>query len=115
MQTLQRTDPPVHSRYRKLLDRVFTNKRVRELTPHIDQVVSVLIDDFIDDGACEFSNDFAMPMPGIIIAEQLGLDHSEVSTFKKWADAMLGTARSVIATEQEVRQAVKHKQSNIST
>lgn len=104
VQTLQRTDPPVHSRYRKLLDRVFTNKRVRELTPHIDQVVSELIDDFIDDGACEFSNDFAMPMPGIIIAEQLGLDHSEVSTFKKWADAMLGTARSVIATEQEVRQ-----------
>ena len=28
--TLQRTDPPVHDRYRKLLDRVFTIARVKE-------------------------------------------------------------------------------------
>ena len=103
VQTLQRTDPPVHSRYRKLLDRVFTIKRVRELTPHIDDVVNEVIDGFIDDGACEFNNDFAMPMPGIIIAEQLGLDRDDVVTFKKWADAMLGAGRSPIATEEEVR------------
>ena len=101
--TLQRTDPPIHSRYRKLLDRVFTIARVRELTPHIDEVVSVLIDGFVDNGECEFNNDFAMPMPGIIIAEQLGLDRDKVGTFKRWADAMLGTARAPVASEAEVR------------
>ena len=103
MSTLQRTDPPIHSRYRKLLDRVFTIARVRELTPHIDEVVSVLIDGFVDNGECEFNNDFAMPMPGIIIAEQLGLDRDKVGTFKRWADAMLGTARAPVASEAEVR------------
>ncbi len=103
VQTLQRTDPPVHGRYRKLLDRVFTIKRVRELTPHIDEVVNELIDGFIDRGECEFNNDFAMPMPGIIIAEQLGLDREDVATFKRWADAMLGAGRSPLATEDEVR------------
>ena len=103
MSTLQRTDPPIHSRYRKLLDRVFTMARVRELTPHIDEVVSVLIDGFVDNGECEFNNDFAMPMPGIIIAEQLGLDRDKVGTFKRWADAMLGTARAPVASEAEVR------------
>ena len=86
--TLQRTDPPIHDRYRKLLDRVFTISRVRELTPHIDQVVDLLIDRFVDRGECEFNDEFAMPMPGIIIAEQLGLDAGR-SNFKKWADAML--------------------------
>ena len=101
--TLQRTDPPVHSRYRKLLDRVFTIARVRELTPHIDDVVKMLIDGFIDRGECEFNNDFAMPMPGIIIAEQLGLDREKVATFKRWADAMLGAARAAVASEEEVR------------
>ena len=101
--TLQRTDPPVHSRYRKLLDRVFTIARVRELTPHIDGVVDMLIDRFIDQGECEFDHDFAMPMPGIIIAEQLGLDRDKVATFKRWADAMLGSARAAVATEEEVR------------
>ena len=103
VQTLQRTDPPTHTRYRKLLDRVFTIHRVRELTPHIEAVVAELIDAFIDRGECEFNNDFAMPMPGIIIAEQLGLDRDGVATFKRWGDAMLGAARAAVATEEEVR------------
>ena len=101
--TLQRTDPPVHSRYRKLLDRVFTPKRVRELTPHIDEVAHELIDSWIDQGTCEFNLDFAMPLPGIIIAEQLGLDRNDVTTFKKWADAMLAMAIKPM-DEQEMRR-----------
>ena len=101
--TLQRTDPPIHDRYRKLLDRVFTIARVRELTPHIDDVVNSLIGNFIDRGECEFNDEFAMPMPGIIIAEQLGLDADNVATFKRWADAMLGAARAAVASEEEVR------------
>ena len=101
--TLQRTDPPIHDRYRKLLDRVFTIARVRELTPHIDDVVNSLIGNFVDRGECEFNEEFAMPMPGIIIAEQLGLDADNVATFKRWADAMLGAARAAVASEEEVR------------
>ena len=101
--TLQRTDPPIHDRYRKLLDRVFTIARVRELTPHIDDVVNSLIGNFVDRGECEFNEEFAMPMPGIIIAEQLGLDAGNVATFKRWADAMLGAARAAVASEEEVR------------
>ncbi|MEN3952725.1 cytochrome P450 [Iodidimonas sp. SYSU 1G8] len=103
VQTLQRTDPPLHSRYRKLLDRVFTAKRVREMQPYVDQVANDLIDSWIDDGECEFNMRFAMPMPGIIIAEQLGLDRSQVATFKRWADALI--ALSIRKwTEAEIRQ-----------
>ena len=103
VQTLQRTDPPQHSRYRRLLDRVFTNTRVREMIPYMDEVVNDLIDGFIDNGRCEFNDDFAMRMPGIIIAEQLGLQRGEVATFKRWADAMLGVSYSPIASEDEIR------------
>jgi len=101
--TLQRTDPPTHSRYRKLLDRVFTPKRVRELTPHIEEVAHELVDEWIDQGTCEFNFDFAMKLPGIIIAEQLGLDRKDVATFKKWADAMLAMAIKPM-TADEMRQ-----------
>ena len=102
VQTLQRTDPPVHKRYRKLVDRVFTKKRVDELLPHLDEVVNELIDNFIEKGNCDFNDEFAMRMPGIIIAEQLGLSRDNVATFKKWADSMLGASRAPIATEEEV-------------
>ncbi len=102
VQTLQRTDPPVHKRYRKLVDRVFTKKRVDELLPHLDEVVNELIDNFIEKGNCDFNDEFAMRMPGIIIAEQLGLSRDNVATFKKWADSMLGASRAPIATKEEV-------------
>jgi cytochrome P450 len=107
VQTLQRTDPPKHRRYRKLVDRVFTKKRVDELLPHLDEVVNELIDNFIERGSCDFNDEFAMRMPGIIIAEQLGLSRDNVSTFKKWADSMLGASRAPVATEEEVTENAK--------
>ena len=107
VQTLQRTDPPEHDRYRALVDRVFSIKRVRAMIPHLENVVNDLIDKFIDNGECDFSKQFAMAMPGIIVAEQLGLEHNKVSTFKKWADAMLGASYSPTATAAEIRRDAK--------
>lgn len=90
--TLQRTDPPVHTRYRRLLARAFTPKRVGQLTPRIDEVTATLLDRIGPAGHCEFVSEFALPLPGIVIAEQLGLDEDRYETFKGWADAMLITA-----------------------
>lgn len=98
--TLQRTDPPAHTRYRKLLDRVFTVATVRALTPHIRDVAHSLIDAFADKGECEFIEAFAVPLPGIILAEQMGLDASQVATFRKWADAMLAPASRVMSRDE---------------
>ena len=63
-QTLQRTDPPEHTHYRKLLGRVFTNRRVQDMVPRIDEITHELIDRFIDRGECEFISEFALPLPG---------------------------------------------------
>ena len=101
--TLQRTDPPVHTHYRKLINRVFTPRRVAAMAPNIENIANYLIDSFYEAGKCEFINEFAMPLPGIIITEQLGLDRSQISTFKKWADAMLAPSMRIL-TEQEVRE-----------
>jgi len=103
--TLQRTDPPVHTHYRKLLGRVFTNRSVQAMTPRIDEITHELIDQFIDRGECEFVSEFALPLPGIFICEQLGLPASEYQTFKKWADAMLAMSQRVLSPEEAIAQA----------
>jgi cytochrome P450 len=102
IQTLQRTDAPSHSRYRKLVDRVFTVGRVRDMTPRIDARAHELIDAFIDRGECEFVSEFALLLPGTILAEEMGLASNEVGTFKRWADAMLAPA-SYVMTEDQLR------------
>jgi cytochrome P450 len=100
IQTLQRTDAPAHNRYRKLVDRVFTVARVREMTPRIEAIANALVDRFADRGACEFVEEFALPLPGAILAEELGLPATEVATFKRWADAMLAPASRKMSAEE---------------
>ena len=99
--TLQRTDPPVHTTYRKVLNRVFTPARVRALTPGIDAIVTQLLDAFIPNGCCEFVADLALPLPGMFIAEQLGLDRSQYRTFRRWAEAMLCLANRPTMTMEQ--------------
>ena len=103
--TLQRTDPPEHTHYRKILGRVFTNRNVERMKPRIEELTNQLIDNFIDRGQCEFISEFALPLPGIFICEQLGLPAEEYETFKKWADAMLAMSQRPLSPEEAVIQA----------
>ncbi len=98
--TLQRSDPPEHTRYRKLLNRVFTARRVAQLASHIDGIADELIDAFIGQGRCDFMHDFALQLPGIVICEQLGLSRRELWTFKDWADAMLAMSTRVLDDDE---------------
>ena len=106
VETLQRTDPPIHTDYRRLVAKAFLPRRIKEMAPHIDQVTTELIDELIDAGECEFNMDFAMPLPGIIIAEELGLDRSEIHRFNRWAEAMLALAMRPL-TEHELLETVE--------
>jgi len=106
VETLQRTDPPIHTDYRRLVAKAFLPRRIKEMAPHIDAVTAELIDGLIGAGECEFNMDFAMPLPGIIIAEELGLDRSEIHRFNRWAEAMLALAMRPL-TEDELLETVE--------
>lgn len=99
--TLQRCDGEAHRRYRKLVERVFSAARVRELTSRLDGLANQIIDRFIDRGRCEFVREFALMLPGMFISEQLGLEADSVDTIKRWGDA-LTVMRSRLLSEEEV-------------
>ena len=87
--TLQRTDPPVHTKYRKLINHAFTVSRVRQMTTYIETVVNDLVDEFIDHGRCDFMWEFSIPLPCIVIADQLGVPREKLWDLKRWSDSML--------------------------
>jgi cytochrome P450 len=97
--TLHQSDPPEHTRYRRLLNKVFTPSRVRQMVPGVQRVCDQLIDAFAGRGRCEFVQEFAFPLPGIVISEQLGLAPGEIGTFRRWADAMLAPAQGLLTDE----------------
>ncbi len=88
-------DDPEHTRVRRLINRGFTPRRVRELTDHMRQLTSELIDDIADRGEIDFVEDFAIHLPLIIIAELMGLDPNQREQLYRWSDAMMsGEGRS---------------------
>ncbi len=97
--TLHQSDPPEHTRYRRLLNKVFSPGRVRQMIPDVERICDQLIESFAGRGRCEFVSEFAFPLPGIVISEQLGLPASEIGTFRRWADAMLAPAQGLLTDE----------------
>ncbi len=103
VQTLHRTDAPVHSRHRRILNRAFTPNMVHGMIPGVERICTELIDAFIDKGECDFVAEFAFPLPGLVIGEQIGLEGRDIATFRRWADAMLATAQGLLVDDDAVR------------
>ena len=82
-------DDPEHTRVRRLINRGFTPKRVRELTEHMRDLTGELIDDIAQRGEIDFVEDFAIHLPLIIIAELIGLDPDQRLQLYQWSDAMM--------------------------
>jgi cytochrome P450 len=87
--TLVGADPPIHSRLRPLVNMIFNADRVERLEPFIEATVNRLIDAFAHEGGCDLVQAFAAPLPLTVIADQLGLPHSEIGKIKAWSDAMI--------------------------
>jgi cytochrome P450 len=103
--TMLTQDPPVHRRYRGLVNQAFTARRVATLDPHIEQLCHDLIDQFIDQGECEFVVDFAERVPLIVIAEQLGVPLEDYELFKSWSDAFVAQLSRMATPDEEVEAA----------
>lgn len=100
--TLLTADPPVHTRFRKLVNLAFSMPRVNALEAGIRVKVDALIDRFIDKGSCEFVSEFAVGLPVQVICEQLGFDLSEQVNVKRWSDAFADRLGRMISKEREL-------------
>ena len=65
-------DDPQHWSRRKLVNRGFTPRRVRESEDKIRAVCDEIIDGICERGECDFVWDIAAPLPLIMIGDQLG-------------------------------------------
>jgi len=82
-------DPPQHARYRRLLDPLFSRKRMAKLEPSVAAHVNRLIDSFIDKGECDFSTDIAVPLPCSTFLSLLGLPQEDLPQLIRWKDIMI--------------------------
>lgn len=97
------SDPPAHTRLRKLANRAFTPRIIQALELHIREIVSELLDRMEERGSCDVMTDLAMPLPIIVIAELLGVERERREDFRRWTDAFVRIAGG-LATGEDLDQ-----------
>jgi pimeloyl-[acyl-carrier protein] synthase len=98
-------DPPDHTRLRGLVNKAFTPRVVEVLRPHIQQIVDGLLDRVAAAGSMDLIEDFAYPLPVIVICEMLGVPVEDRERFKGWGlDIARGLDALLLPVDSEVSQ-----------
>lgn len=82
------TDPPVHTRLRKLANHAFRQQRVSAMGEWIGTLVDKLLDEFVASGSDDFLGGIAYPLPATVIAQMMGAPPEDRDTFQRWSDEL---------------------------
>ena len=82
------TDPPAHTRLRKLANHAFRQQRVNAMGAWIGELVDDLLDDFTASGSDDFLNRIAYPLPAAVIARMMGAPQEDRDKFQHWSDEL---------------------------
>ncbi|TDO18315.1 cytochrome P450 [Mycobacterium sp. BK086] len=99
-------DPPEHTRFRTLLEPMFSPRRMEAQEADIAQRVNRFIDTFIDRGSCDFTAEFAELFPSSVFLGLMGLPWEELDTLVAMRDGLLhpGTDESTLDEKLEIQR-----------
>ncbi len=84
-------DPPLHTRYRRLVNKGFTPRMVNQLHERIHAATDAIIDEVIERGSADFVTDIAAELPLVVIAELLGVPNEDRHRMFDWSNRMIGS------------------------
>lgn len=82
-------DPPAHRKYRAIVDPLVSPQAVLKWEDRIRKLSNDLIDAVIDKGECEFTEDFARPLPVCVFLDLMGLPQNMRDQFVTWVVQLL--------------------------
>ncbi|MFC0625575.1 cytochrome P450 [Kribbella deserti] len=92
-----------HRRWRRLLNRSFTAKRVNSMRPGMTAIANSLVDELVaGPRPPDIIAGFGFPLPVRVICELLGVPAQDWPRFAYWSDTMLSTTRY---TDAEIQAA----------
>jgi cytochrome P450 len=92
-------DPPDHTRLRRLVAKAFTARRVEQLRGRAEQITNDLLDDMVKAGPpADLAQALAVPLPGLMICELVGVPYADRDQFRDWVGAFMSV--TAITVEQ---------------
>ncbi|WP_037358153.1 cytochrome P450 family protein [Amycolatopsis orientalis] len=101
------SDPPVHTRLRKLVNKAFTARTVARLRPRIQEIADALLDEMAGHEQVDLVQAFAEPLPITVICELLGVRIEDRAEFTAWSHLLLS-----YAADQEAQAAAARDMQN---
>ena len=71
------TDPPDHTRLRRLVSKAFTPSAIEALRPRIQELVDAALDEMAERGSGDVVGELAFPLPFDVISEMLGMPEAD--------------------------------------
>ena len=90
-------DGPEHTKYRRLLDPVFTARRIAPLADSVRMLANELIDRFVDRGTADVYREWCEPLPGTVFIRILGLPLDDLPNFLRFKNMVLGNEFASLA------------------
>jgi cytochrome P450 len=100
--TLVTSDPPAHTRFRSLINKAFTPRRVIEREARIREIATQLVDGFEAEGTTDLIRRYTYPLPMTVIAEILGVPHRDLDRFKRWSDDIVARLSAELPAGRQV-------------
>lgn len=98
-------DAPDHTRVRKVLNAGFRPEVLQALVPHMEQVVTELLDAVQHTPEYDFMQAVARPMPMQVIARMLGIESAQHADFAVWSDDLATFIGAPEPTHAQARRA----------
>lgn len=87
-QGLINSDPPKHTRLRRLSNKAFTPTLIEEMRPQIEAIVDDLVGKIDATNGFDLIPALAFPLPTIVIAEMLGAASEDRDKFQFWSESI---------------------------
>ncbi|MCM3887455.1 cytochrome P450 [Frankia sp. R82] len=95
------SDPPDHTRLRRLVGGAFTARRVQGLVPDIERYTDEALAQITPGEVVDFVEQVALPVPMAVIGALLGIPEDAFGDFREWS-ARLGSVGSSLTDKQKV-------------
>ena len=103
--TMMHTDPPRHTRYRRLVQPGFKPSMVRQMEAGVTDKARALIDTIVRGEPVDIVQALSIPFPLQVICELLGVDGSQWRRFFEWSEAVIPGESERTETERAELQA----------
>ena len=96
------SDPPAHSRWRRVINRAFSGARMQALEPQLRTITQSLLDALAPQGRAEVISALAFPLPLQVIARLCDVDDRHIEHLKRWGQDFLALMSSIMSPERQV-------------